>query len=529
VKASKQRYNDRRRERGGEYLTAMIDSRAPSDWNVLAYTEEIRDATFEQFEGCWIALVLDILTFSRRSPVEVDLLLKAVRAKYRAHLDELGHPIQLSPESRVTTEAPPVRLRVKAPHPAQTLVLDEAARFNVIACGRRWGKTEGLLEHVAVPSALDGNPVGWFAPTYKLLDEAWHMACELLAPFGASVQVSKQERQIRLPSGGVIDFWTLASSTAETSRAGRGRKYADVIIDEAAHAPYLEQDWTKAIRPTLADLRGRAWFPSTPYGHNYFWRLWTKGQAEDPLWASWQMPTITNPYIHPDEIEAARADLPADAFAKEYEAQFLADAANPFGVNAIRACIVDPWSPSGSDVSFWGVDLAKSTDWTVAIGLDDYGQVKAFQRWQGPWRQTMPTLCSMIGDRPCLMDSTGVGDPIVEMIQSKVPLVEGYKFTSQSKQQLMEGLAVVIQRGEVGFPDGLIVNELESFQYEYKPTGVRYTAPEGMHDDCVDALALAVRCRAMSPGPAVLHVGGEGDAEDRGWLVDALDREELWT
>ena len=101
VKASKQRYNDRRRERGGEYasLTAMIDSRAPSDWNVLAYTEEIRDATFEQFEGCWIALVLDILTFSRRSPVEVDLLLKAVREKYRAHLDELGHPIRKHIES----------------------------------------------------------------------------------------------------------------------------------------------------------------------------------------------------------------------------------------------------------------------------------------------------------------------------------------------------------------------------------------------------------------------------------------------
>ncbi len=31
----------------------------------------------------------------------------------------------------------------------------------------------------------------------------------------------------------------------------------------------------------------------------------------------------------------------------------------------------------------------------------------------------------------------------------------------------------------------------ESFEYEATRTGVRYTAPEGLHDDCVVALALA--------------------------------------
>jgi hypothetical protein len=70
--------------------------------------------------------------------------------------------------------------------------------------------------------------------------------------------------------------------------------------------------------------------------------------------------------------------------------------------------------------------------------------------------------------------------------------VRGYNFTAPSKQQLMEGLTVAIQHQEIRYPDGPIVAELESFEYVYTRTGVRYSAPDGLHDDCVCALALAV-------------------------------------
>jgi hypothetical protein len=59
----------------------------------------------------------------------------------------------------------------------------------------------------------------------------------------------------------------------------------------------------------------------------------------------------------------------------------------------------------------------------------------------------------------------------------------------------MEGLAAAIHRREITYPDGPIVNELEVFEYQYTATGVRYNAPQGFHDDCVNALALANKCR----------------------------------
>ncbi len=88
-----------------------------------------------------------------------------------------------------------------------------------------------------------------------------------------------------------------------------------------------------------------------------------------------------------------------------------------------------------------------------------------------------------------------MGDPVLEALQRRNGgTYTGFKFTSGSKQQLMEGLAVGIQQGNLSYPDGPIVSELEAFEYEYTRTGVKYSAPEGMHDDCVCALALAWQC-----------------------------------
>ena len=93
----------------------------------------------------------------------------------------------------------------------------------------------------------------------------------------------------------------------------------------------------------------------------------------------------------------------------------------------------------------------------------------------------------------------------------------------------MEGLAVAIQRGEVAFPDGVIVSELESFEHYYKRTGVQYSAPDGMFDDCVCALALAVNChRVAAPQPVTISGLEDDDADDDAWFTDPVDRREMW-
>lgn len=215
-----------------------------------------------------------------------------------------------------------------APHPGQARVRAEARRFNTLVCGRRWGKTQELMYQVAAP-ALEGFPTAWFAPDYKRVDEPFRLIQRAVRPVIASV--NKTDRRIELTSGGVIEFWTL-----DSNGPGRGRKYKRAVIDEAGLVPDLEEKWQEDLRPALSDLEGDAFFGGTPKGFNFFHALYDRGQkgmAGDERYAqyaSWQMPTVSNPYIPPAEVDAARDELSTEAFMQEYEAQFVTDATQIF-------------------------------------------------------------------------------------------------------------------------------------------------------------------------------------------------------
>jgi len=385
-----------------------------------------------------------------------------------------------------------IEVTLSKPHKAQLQIISEAKRFNVLDCGRRFGKSK-LAANILSENALEGNPGAYFAPTYKLLEGTFKDILTALQPL---ISRKHDNQRIELITGGSIEFWSL-----ENPLAGRSRKYKVAIIDEAAFNRNLWASWTEAIRPTLTDLKGSAWFMSTPKGKNDFYKLWMRGQTGEPDWMSWQMPTITNPFIDPSEIEAARRDLPELAFKQEYLAEFNDNVANPFGLDYIRICT---GQMSNEPVVCFGIDLAKSFDWTVIIGLDRFGVVCYFDRFQRPWNETKEII-RRLPKAAIKIDSTGVGDPITEDIQRERGDVHSFKYTSTSKQQLMEGLAAAIHQRKVIYSEGTIRAELESFEYQMTGTGVKYTAPPGLHDDCVNALALAWSMYVQDSGGQVKY------------------------
>jgi predicted phage terminase large subunit-like protein len=210
--------------------------------------------------------------------------------------------------------------------------------------------------------AVDGKSVAFFSPTYKLLLDVWTDMERTLKPI--TRKANKTEMRIELVTGGKVDFWTL-----EDADAGRGRKYHRIVIDEAAHARYLKDAWEKAISPTLTDYRGDAWFISTPNGLNFFHELFRRaGDPQFPDWASFHMPSITNPHLPPEEIEAKRGELPALVFAQEYLAEFIT-----FGAGLVKPdMIVTGECHPGLPVVI-GVDLAISekqgADYTAIVAM----------------------------------------------------------------------------------------------------------------------------------------------------------------
>lgn len=353
-------------------------------------------------------------------------------------------------------------------------------------CGRRWGKTAFGIRQVC-DAALQGHPVGWFAPTYKYVLEVWRELLERLRPVIA--RSNDQERRIELVTGGVIEVWTMDSPDP-----GLGRKYKLAVIDEAGIVPDLLLIWQQALRATLVDLAGRGLFLGTPRGRRHgFVTLFNRGLSDDPDWKSFRAATLENPYIPPEEVEIARKELPPEVFAQEFEGIPTDDGANPFGLEAIQKAV--QFVPTGTPVVY-GVDLARSMDYTVLIGLDAWRRVVTLDRWQAPWAMTKIKIKQLVKDIPVVADATGVGDAIVADLQSMGVGVTPHVFTQGSKLRLMQRLIAAFQGEELILPNShdaaWLINELQAFEFTYTASGVRYEAPRGEHDDGVMALGLAL-------------------------------------
>lgn len=363
------------------------------------------------------------------------------------------------------------------------------ARFSYIEASTKAGKTAGCITWLAEKAILEGKPgrnYWWVAPIFPQAKIAFRRMKRAIPVF-LNVKINETELSITLPNGAMIWFKGADkpdSLYGEDVHALVGDE-ASRMKEEAYHAMYSTLTATKAEARFIGNVKGRK---------NWFFRnarAAEAGQEGNAYYKITAYDAVAAHVLTMDIINQAKRDLPEHIFNELYLAEPTDDGGNPFGLQHIRACLGEL---SNEPPVAIGVDLAKSIDWTVAIALDRFGRVCGIERWQQvPWDVTEARLIKLIGRTPTLADSTGVGDPVVEKLQKNRTNVEGFKFTSLSKQQLMEGLATGIQAHRLLFPDGVLRAELDLFEYVSTRTGVRYSAPEGYHDDCVVALALAYR------------------------------------
>lgn len=370
-------------------------------------------------------------------------------------------------------------------YPLQKAAIYSPARYSLIEASTKSGKTVGCLIWIIEQTygLRPGQSAWWVAPVYAQALIAYRRAKKFL-PHTSYRSNDTEMRIDLLPYGGSIFF-----RSGQNPDNLYGEDVYAAVVDEASRLN--EQSWF-AIRSTLTATRGHVRIIGNVKGRrNWFYHMCRKAESGEPDMdfhriTAWQ--AVEGGILDREEIEGAKRLLPENVFRELYMAEASSDEGNPFGFDHVRSCIRPL---SSRPVSAWGGDLAKSVDWSVMIGLDSDGFTAAFERFQSPWRETMQRIKETIGQGRAAIDSTGVGDPIVEELQRTNSRIEGFKFSSASKQMLMEGLAVAIQSEMIYYPPGVIVSELESFEYEYTRTGVRYSAPSGYHDDCVCALALA--------------------------------------
>ena len=382
-------------------------------------------------------------------------------------------------------------------HSGQQTVWGGRRRFNVVNCGRRWGKTV-LAEAALGDMITTGKPSAYFAPTYKMLMEVWRT---VKRDFRDVIEdTNESEKRITYINGGQLDMWSL-----DNFDAVRGRKYRRVVIDEAAMVPNLEEAWTMAIRPTLADYKGDAWFFSTPKGRNYFYQLAQRAQR-DETWSYWQMPTDSNPFISSDEIDAARAELPSIVFQQEFLAEFI-DVQGALVKRDMITYVNSNEVPADLKIGM-GVDLAISQKETadysaiVIVGFHkESGRRYVLDVWRGRvgFHDVVDTVKHYAGKwKPSRIN--------IEAVQYQVAVVqELLRKTSLPVRAIKPDRDKVSRfHGILARYEQLLITHVRGIDPAFENELLSF--PTSDHDDMVDALVYADLAAVKSMGAGVVII-----------------------
>lgn len=385
------------------------------------------------------------------------------------------------------------------PNKWQAEVRKSQARFKCIVAGRRSGKTyfvsnDPLVGIVKYLFEKEKN-VWIVCPSYDLTERIWENLIKLcrgsLKPMIKKIFLTRGQQKIITNLGTVIEA---KSADSPESLVGKGLDF--LVCDESAMID--ERAWNQSLRPSLVDRKGKAIFIGTPRRKNWFYYLYLKGKdPENKEYDSFHFSSFDNEYIDKAELDKIVEDMPE----MEYQQEIMADFLEGFGqfFRKIDGCIAGKLEgPNPNHFYYIGVDLGKLLDFTVLCVMDGKtNELVHFERFKEiDWnlqKSRIEATARRYNNAQIILDTTGLGDPIIDDLRMVGLAVEDFKITTISKKQVLDKLSIAIEQKMITYPEiPELLSELESFGFwETNTKKLKYSAPPGMHDDCVISLALA--------------------------------------
>jgi len=375
--------------------------------------------------------------------------------------------------------------------------LDGGYKRAIIVWHRRSGKDKTCWNYMIKEAMLKVGTYFYMLPSYtqakkviwdnidndgfKMLD---HIPKEIMKASNAT------ELKIELVNGSIIQL----IAADEFKKSGVGTNPIGVVWSEYS---ITDREARRYLSPILAANGGWEIVNFTPRGMNHAWELWQMAKTNDKWFT--QMLTVDDTDVFTKEtLEEEKQNNPQDLFEQEYYCKFI-EGAGQFFRRINENCIPEDTEYNPSHRYQMGVDLAKYQDYTVLtlIDLHTFHVLKQERFNQIDWNLQKAKIEAMYhkyGKPLIYMDSTGVGDPIYDDLVKKGLRIEGYKFTEASRKDLLTNLQLRLEQDNIRIPNNeTLKGELMSFRYELTEQGkIKIVVPEGLHDDCVFSLALAV-------------------------------------
>lgn len=376
--------------------------------------------------------------------------------------------------------------------------LKNTSKYTCIKAGRRTGKTYNSA--IWLVNKLIENPESnaiWVDTSQNNLDSyITRYFKKILKSIWGECNYNKKKLTLTLFNGSYIDF-----RSAERPELLEGFEYNYAVLNEAGIILKSPDLWFNTLQPMCKDAQVK--IIGTPKGKNLFHTLYYQGLNSDNTdWESFSYSASESPYWTEKALNKIKKTVPQEVWKQEYQAEFLEGAGAVF--RNINNCIID------LDTNYiinntqyvMGIDIAKHTDFTVIYIAEKNTKKIIFQdRFnQVDWsfqKNRILNIWEKFNKPQTIIDSTGVGDAIYDDLckQGMQGYLQGFKFNNNNKSELIHNLSVAIDNQEIffmNFPE--LISELETFEYTVSSAGLfRYSAPSGLHDDCVIALALVYK------------------------------------
>jgi hypothetical protein len=295
------------------------------------------------------------------------------------------------------------------PHALQEAIHADPARFKVLVCHRRFGKTvlavNALIDAAAATKAAAAR-FAYIAPTYP---QAKRAAWDYVKRFAAAVEPARFDPKLLAAEAEAetigraerrktaaarehelrVDFANgarIALFGADDPDSLRGIYLDGVVFDEFGQMP--RGVWSEVVRPMLTDRKGFALFIGTPKGRNAFFDLY-RGVEGRTDWRGFLHKASETGIVSPDELEAARRDMSAEEYEQEFECSFSAailgayfgrEIAAAEAAGRVGALAWDPRLPvyTGWDIGYndptviWFVQMAPTDHGSEARWIDYY-------------------------------------------------------------------------------------------------------------------------------------------------------------
>lgn len=334
----------------------------------------------------------------------------------------------------------------------------------------------------------NNQKVGFITPTLKLAKLFFKELVKSLSPF--IVNENRTDLIIEFNTGSYVQFFS-----AESKDSIRGFQFTYVIMDEVGFMS--TEDINLIIRPTWLITGKKVMLCSTPNGNSgFFYDNCQLALNNEPGYAIVKTNIYNNPFITEDDINSLKKLIPERVWKQEYLGQFV-DGSGTVFTNYLN-CVSNNIILRGS-TNFAAIDWGKQSDYTVLTIINDLKEVIDIYRVNGLEYINQVKIISerlrQFNVKKVVSEENNIGTVVNELLKRDFKgVVQTINLDNALKKEIIENLIVGFEQQDITIPNNeTLLRELQAFSCKYntQTQTIKYSAPNGLHDDMVISLAYA--------------------------------------